>query len=242
MNLDPLRDGKILTIIAMYQKTHATILYEFLKQYAEENPGLAFKRGRRKILFSELVCRLLNFRMPRRIWMKPRLKLFWEHFKRFADEDQWIESFRMKQTTFKYVVNQVKKVLEPGFNPLQPSRAVSSDEQVAIFVYTLASCAEYRVIGQVFGYHKSTICKIVRKVCDAILNHLMPVFVKMPDAADCEKISAEFEHICGIPQIILVIDGSHIPVRPSELGKSDFFNRKGWPSIVLQAVVDYAFR
>ena len=40
------------------------------------------------------------------------------------------------------------------------------------------------------------------------------------------------------------IDGSHIPVRPTLLNHTDFYNRKGWYSIILQAVVnhEYLFR
>lgn len=46
------------------------------------------------------------------------------------------------------------------------------------------------------------------------------------------------------PQAIGAIDGSHIPVTPPLDGKSDYICRKGYPSVILQAVVDahYQFR
>ena len=34
------------------------------------------------------------------------------------------------------------------------------------------------------------------------------------------------------------IDGCHIPVRPPVLNHTDYYNRKGWYSVILQAVVD----
>ena len=37
------------------------------------------------------------------------------------------------------------------------------------------------------------------------------------------------------------IDGSHIPVRPPALSHTDYYNRKRWHSIILQAVVDHEY-
>ena len=49
-----------------------------------------------------------------------------------------------------------------------------------------------------------------------------------------EYIEAHYKY----PQAIGAIDGSHIPINPPADGKHDFICRKGYPSIVLQAVVD----
>lgn len=42
----------------------------------------------------------------------------------------------------------------------------------------------------------------------------------------------------GFPQVAGAIDGTHIPIRAPEESKEDYFNRKAFYSVVLQAVVD----
>ena len=48
----------------------------------------------------------------------------------------------------------------------------------------------------------------------------------------------------GMIQCLGSIDGSHIPVMPPALNHTDYYNRKGYYSMILQAVVDhnYMFR
>ena len=37
------------------------------------------------------------------------------------------------------------------------------------------------------------------------------------------------------------IDGSHVPVTPPALNHTDYYNRKGWYSVLIQAVVDHKY-
>lgn len=60
----------------------------------------------------------------------------------------------------------------------------------------------------------------------------------MPNAEEALKITEIFEEKTGLPQVLGVIDGTHISVQPQAHGYRDYVNRKGWPSLVLQAVVD----
>ena len=51
-----------------------------------------------------------------------------------------------------------------------------------------------------------------------------------------------FKHYRGIPQCAGAIDGTHIHVMPPSEHQADYFNRKGFHFINLQAVCDHRLR
>ena len=137
-----------------------------------------------------------------------------------------------------YECTMLEEELKPSDFQFAPREPLTVEEQVAVCLYYFGSCCEYRVVGDVFGIHRSTVWKCIHRVTDAILKVLMPIWIKMPDKEECENIAEYFEEKTNIPQAILVIDGSHIPVSAPKIGYQDYVNRKGWTSIVLQGVVD----
>ena len=58
------------------------------------------------------------------------------------------------------------------------------------------------------------------------------------------KVIHGFERKWNVPQCAGAIGGSHIPVKVPLLNHTDYYNRKGWYSIITQAVIDcdYLFR
>ena len=88
-------------------------------------------------------------------------------------------------------------------------------------------------------YRRSTVGAIVTETCYVIATHLLPKYVKIPQGDALREIVHGFEHCWGFPQAVGAIDGSHIPIiRPQE-SASDYYNRKGFYSIIIQAIVDY---
>jgi len=47
-----------------------------------------------------------------------------------------------------------------------------------------------------------------------------------------------FKSKTGMIQCVGYIDGCHIPKTPPALNHTDYYNRKGWYSVVLQGIVD----
>ncbi|XP_052813891.1 putative nuclease HARBI1 [Mya arenaria] len=72
-----------------------------------------------------------------------------------------------------------------------------------------------------------------------ICKYLLPSVIKWPNS---EPRNAEIEHgfrsLKGFPGVIGAIDSSHIPIRTPKEHSESYINRKGFPSIILQAVCD----
>ena len=84
-------------------------------------------------------------------------------------------------------------------------------------------------------------CCIVKDTCKAIVKVLLPKYISFPTDEKLKETVKGFQDRWGIPQCAGSIDGSHIPVRPPALNHTDYYNRKGFYSILVQAVVDHNY-
>lgn len=107
-----------------------------------------------------------------------------------------------------------------------------------ITLWKLATGIEYRTISHLFGVGLSTVFNCVQDFCDSIIKVLFPKHITAPDAAKLVEMSTFFHNRWRIPQCVGAIDGSHIPIIAPEVYPCDYFNRKGWHSIILQGDVD----
>lgn len=71
-----------------------------------------------------------------------------------------------------------------------------------------------------------------------INNDYFHQIIQWPDLARQNDIAASFQLSCGLPNIIGIIDGTHIRLSAPVGGDPDYINRKGFPSGVLQVIVD----
>lgn len=176
-----------------------------------------------------------------RIWQLERSSDFWKRIVNIHyTPKEWLESFRMSKVSFLDLCNKLRNELKPQY--LKSREPLSVEKQVAVALYKLASTAEYRVIGNTMGIHKSTVKKCLYRVVKAINKIMLKNYIRMPDENEAKFIAQNFEEKCGIPQIIGSIDGTHIEIIPPSEGRRDFVNRKGWPSYNVLAVVDHTGR
>lgn len=189
---------------------------------------------------SIFITNRLQKRSPPKIWMKQRSKEWWNQIVNSSNFDEFVENFRIDKNTFQWLCEKLRPALEPGqFCVRQP---LTVEIKVAIALYKLASCSEYRVVGNQFGVHKTSVYRSLKQFCKAMIDILLHEEIKMPNIEETETISAKFEEKSGVPLVIGAIDGTHIPVTPPLDGYRDFINRKNWPSLVLQGLVDADYK
>ena len=64
-------------------------------------------------------------------------------------------------------------------------------------------------------------------------------YMHFPEGTRLREVVDGFEACWVFPQVAGAIDGTHIPIISPQDNPSDYYNRKGFHSIIMQAVVDF---
>ena len=73
----------------------------------------------------------------------------------FPDE-LWYSNFRVTRGTFTYILHEIGDEISRHDTPMR--KAVTPNRRLAIVLYDLASTAEYRTIGNLFGVSVGFVC------------------------------------------------------------------------------------
>ena len=94
-----------------------------------------------------------------------------------------------------------------------------------------------------YRIHKSTISQFVPEVCKAIYSVLAPDYMKLPSSnKEWEHIIEQTNERWHFPNCFAAADGKHVKIICPKHSGSEFYNFKGFYSIVLLAFVDYDYR
>lgn len=146
----------------------------------------------------------VNVPRIRSIHRRERCENFMGFLQQEGNEQFYFESFRMSKVSFKLLCEKLKPYLPCPEIFVTPPLPIP--KQVALCLYKLASCAEYRVVGDVFGVHKSTVHKYFHLVIEAILQ-LRKEYLHFPKLEEAKTIATAFQRVSNIPNIIGAIDG-----------------------------------
>ncbi|XP_062596179.1 putative nuclease HARBI1 [Saccostrea cucullata] len=166
----------------------------------------------------------------------PRIQDFVEETVTMHSTDDFRTHFRLNRTTVEIILN----IIAPRLTAVHDGgkKEITPKKQLLLFIWYLANQESMRETGNLFGVSLLTVHKIVIKVTSALKEGFLNVIQWLDPAA--QNITAQlFQLASGFPGIIDVLDGTHIRLSSPIGGDSDYINRKGYPSIQLQIVVDH---
>ena len=110
---------------------------------------------------------------------------------------------------------------------------------VAVTIWKLATNVEYWTLG--FVWLRAINCWqdcFTDFPCNSY-THLLPQYVQIPNGDRLKEIVEGYETFWVFPQAAGAIDGSHIHIIRTTESASDYCNRKGYYSIIMQAMVEF---
>ena len=188
-------------------------------------------------------------RLPRRFWCKPWLLRRLQHGQY---ENLMVELSREdpgKLRNFQRMDNEVYEQLLARIGPLiakedtfmRPS--LEAGLRLSITLRYLATGDSYMSLEYSFRVANNTISKIVRETCEAIITAMQEEYLKCPTTPqEWLDVSEKFEKRWNFSHVVGALDGKHIAIRCPPKAGSDYFNYKGFHSIVLLALVDAEYK
>lgn len=115
--------------------------------------------------------------------------------------------------------------------------------KLAITLRHLASGARYRDMQYAWRVPHNTISKVVREVCSAIVEEYLDELMTCPDTEEgWRQIADSWYQKWNFPHTIGAIDGKHVACKAPPRSGSDYYNYKGFFSIILFAMVDAEYK
>ncbi|KAK7886715.1 hypothetical protein WMY93_026336 [Mugilogobius chulae] len=149
----------------------------------------------------------------------------------FFNDGDLKPAFRLSRRTFNLLVELLPLHKDHGWKP---------EIEVLVTLYWLACGTSYRATADIFGMPLSTVCRVVHRIVEKMME-LLPKVIHFPKAEDLEEVGRAFAQLGGhnaFRRAVGAIDGCHVRIVPPAAQKQCYFNRKLFPSIVLQGVCD----
>ncbi|XP_048695890.2 mitochondrial calcium uniporter regulator 1 isoform X1 [Caretta caretta] len=175
--------------------------------------------------------------VERRFWARETSTDWWDRIVlQVWDNSQWLRNFCMRKGTFMELCDLLSPALKRMNTKMRA--ALTVEKRVAIALWKLATPDSYRSVGNQFGVGKSTVGAAVMQVAHAIKDLLISRVVTLGNV----QVIVDGFAAMGFPNCGGAIDGTHIPILAPEHQAAEYINRKGYFSIVLQALVDHKGR
>ncbi|XP_066581979.1 putative nuclease HARBI1 [Prorops nasuta] len=137
------------------------------------------------------------------------------NFFNIYDENEFLTRFRLQKLTVLKLLHEIEDALRTR---TERNKAVEPLNQLLLTLRFYATGSFLITIGDFGGIHKSTMCRIIKKVT-VVLASLCPQYIKFPES-NTEKIHVkkQFYRFAKFPKVIGAIDCTHIKIESPVVG------------------------
>ena len=187
---------------------------------------------------------------PRSVWVRDWLRsrqekgacsLLLQELKLSDSVDDFRRYLRMDCDTYGFILEAIRQRIT--LKTTRFREPISPEVQLSVVLRYMATGESFSSLSFQFRVAENTISQILRRVCRAIIDEFMEQFMPFPEKEEAwQKISDLYQERWNFPNCVGAIDGKHIAIFKPHKGGSDFYNYKGFNSIVLMAVVDADYK
>ena len=145
---------------------------------------------------------------------------------------------RVTRGIFTYILHEIVDEISRQDTPMRKAVTPNRRHRLEIALYYLASTEEYRTIGNLFGVLVAFVCTCIKEVCVVIRNKTASA-ISFPRGENLLNVIQGYNEEWRFSMCGGAIDGIHIPILAPNESHADYVNRKGYHSIIMQAVVDH---
>src|SRR5271170_631901 len=148
---------------------------------------------------------------------------------------RWIQQvLRKKLGVFQFLCSELKSK-----GSLVDSKFVSVEEQVTMFLFTIAHASSNREVQERFQHSGETVSRHFHAVLQAIMDRLIPQYIKLTDPNTIPTaITSNSKFYNFFNNCIGALDGTHMAAKVPEEEAAAFRNRKGYLSQNVLACCD----
>ncbi|KAK7461651.1 hypothetical protein BaRGS_00038600 [Batillaria attramentaria] len=201
-------------------------------------------------LTTAVVLRRQQRRRARRWWVRPHLTLemklthgaYYALMEELRNEDagSLTNFLRMDDGHFHFLLDLISDDIQFADTPMRP--CIPPGERLAVTLRFLASGDSYQSLSFLYRIGRTTLGEIIPHTCRMIVKAL-DKYIKVPNSPEkWQAVAQAYNDRWNFPHCVGAIDGKHVAIRAPPNGGSNFYNYKGFHSVVLMAVADAHYR
>ena len=160
-----------------------------------------------------------------------RQRLFRERDQPFdIPEADFRDRYRLTRPKFDILFHMIEADLQ---HPTGKNQSLSPALQLAVGLRFYACGSFQQVVGDTVKVHKTTVCRSISRVTDAIVKR-KSMFLSWPSEVELQENANLIFNRSKLPNVCGLIDGTHIQLKRPHANEESYVNRKGVHSINMQ--------